>query len=127
MPYKVEKEWRYRIDDGGGERFMVFTNSKGSCRKRTYNATDGLRVDNERSIKRTDYQIAYRNLLQSSMPVRLSRPVNLEKLCKGRLPGIVLEELRRQIPKTKEPRVAPTSHFKSATVKKPGQATDRTR
>ena len=100
MPYKVERGWRYWTDHGGDGYFIVFTNGKGSCKKRTYNAADGLRIDNEKSIKNMDYQIAYRDLLQSSIPVRLRKPVNLEKLCKDRLPRHVLDELRRQIPKT---------------------------
>jgi hypothetical protein len=90
MPYKVEREWRYQTNPGGNGSFIVFTNGKGICKKRTYDSIRGMRIDNEKSIRNTDYQIAYRDLLRSSISVGLRKPVSLEKVCKERLPKVVL-------------------------------------
>ena len=79
MTNPVEVEWRYWVGKDGKGYFVVLTNEKGSCRKRTYDAINGLRGDNEKSIKNMDYQIAFRELLKTSIPVSLSRRVNLEE------------------------------------------------
>lgn len=98
-PRKVEKAWFHSEKFIGKPVFLAFVNQKGNCSMRVFDAADGAFL--EKRYGPGDYQEAFREYWSQGTPVSLSQQPNLEKVCKPRLPSIVLAELQRQVPASK--------------------------
>lgn len=74
---------------------LAFVNARGSCSMRRFHSNDGTFVDRE--YKSGDYQQNFAEYVTASIPLSLSRQVNLERDCNPRLPAHVLAELKQQV------------------------------
>jgi len=95
QPRKVEKAWYYHNKAGQNPTFLAFVNAKGNCSMRVFAADDGTFMGKQ--YAGGDFQEAFREFILASTSVSVSRPPNLEKECKERLPSTVLTELKRQM------------------------------
>jgi len=94
-----ETAWYYWVSPDGEKCLLAFVNAKGSCSVRAFDAEMGSAYKKPKN-QRGNYREVYKECLQSAIPLPARPKVNLDKNCKARLPGPVLDELRRQILKS---------------------------
>jgi hypothetical protein len=89
----VKRDWYYAKD---GERgyFLAMVNAKGSSSMRTFDASDGRFLG--KRYKRGRYQEAFKEYIENSLVLRLTRRPSLERECRERLPEDILAELKSQ-------------------------------
>jgi hypothetical protein len=91
----VERQWYY-TEDGEHSYFLAMVNAKGNSSMRTFDAGDGRFLG--KRYKQGRYQDGFKDHIQNSRGLHLSRRPSLERECRERLPEDVLTELQSQIP-----------------------------
>jgi hypothetical protein len=95
------KAWWY-LSGQNSDYFIVSVNARGSCSVRIFDASSGRAI--EKKYGPGDYQVHFGELLKSARPLQVPRQPNLEKECRGVLPGDVLAALKSQLPSGASPR-----------------------
>jgi len=91
---RVERAWYLSTSAVGRPAYLAFVNAKGNCSMRVFDADDGSFLG--RRYAGGDYRAAFRDYIQASIPVNVTRQPNLEEQCKKQLPSTILAELKRQ-------------------------------